>query len=629
MRVRIIFILCFITNFLMLGQKRVADNFFNKYSYVKASELYEEAFNKGDSSRYILERLGDCYYNNSDVENAAKWLRMAIEKYPNKIDKSYILKYVQIQQGLGNYTESDKWLDVLNESNRKNSQKIEELVSLDERFVEIKNLEVNSKYADFGIFVQDDTILFASSRNTSNDGTSKIYGWNEEPYLDLYEGQISNNNEISQVTLISGPKINTKFHESSAVITNDGSTLYFTRVNVNKRNKLNFDDEGTTHLKLYRATLINDVWDDIVELPFNSDDYSTGHPALSPDNKKLYFISDREGGFGQTDIYYVTNDNNTSYGTPINLGDKVNTKGREMFPFVSKDNTLYFSSDNHINIGLLDIFKSDILNDEKATAQNVGAPYNSRSDDFAFFIKENAESGYFSSNRDGGKGSDDIYSFEVSQCSQNVKGTLRDKNTNEVIVQGTVKLIDESGKIIKEIETNTQGEFIFKEVPCNSSFVVLGSIEDYKDDLKEIQTSGIKNEDVDVALFLTPLINDCEIVLNPIFFDFDKWNIRTDSKVELENIVDVMRQHPEMMLKIESHTDKRGGDTYNLKLSDRRAKSTRDYLISRGIVSNRFISALGYGESRPVNNCSEQGINCSEEEHQENRRSHFIIDGCE
>ncbi|MCB0445738.1 MAG: PD40 domain-containing protein, partial [Gelidibacter sp.] len=459
-----------------------------------------------------------------------------------------------------------------------------------------------------------------------NSDDKKLYGWNQEPFLDLYEVSVTEKDgkkEYGTPDFINSSKINTKYHEASVAITKDGKTMYFTRDNVDRKNKLDYDRKGTSHLKLYKATLENGSWENIVELPFNDNVYSTGHPALSPDDKKLYFVSDREGGFGQTDIYEVDILENNKYSTPKNLGPKVNTAQREMFPFVSKDSTLYFSSDGQLNLGLLDIFKSNILKDENAEPENLGAPYNSGYDDFAFFMNDESKTGYFSSNRPGGQGNDDIYSFNAEPCKQKIEGIARNSKNQEILAGVEVKLINKAGKIIETITTANDGAFAF-DADCNKTYTVVGSKKDYKDDLKEIVTEFDNGKVNNADLNLTPLINDNQIVINPIFFDFDKWNIRTDAQYELENIVDVMREHPNMVIKIESHTDSRGSDSYNMKLSDRRAKSTRDYIISRGIAPERIASAIGYGETQLLNKCS-NGVKCTPEEHQLNRRSYFYI----
>ncbi len=626
MKTKVLLILLLSCSF-TFSQKKIGDKFFEKFAYVKASEFYKKAYDNGDDSKHVLLRLGDCYYNNSNSKDAVYWYKLALEKY-SKINPEYLLKYIQSLQSQGNYSEADRWLDQLNESNRKTSDKIKAIISTEEKFVATKSLDINSEVSDFGAYIHNGKLFFASTRNLSDANGNKIYRWNEEPFLDLYEAPISEDGEIGDVRLIAATNINTKYHESSIAITNDGKTLYFTRDNVNKRNKIAYDKTGTTHLKIYKASLKNDAWEDIEELPFNDDIFSTGHPTLSPDNKKLYFVSDRDGGFGLTDIYVVDILEDGTYSIPKNLGENINTKGREMFPFIAKDSTLYFSSDNYVNIGLLDIFKSDILKDENALPENLGAPYNSRDDDFAFYIDSDNKKGYFSSNRPEGKGKDDIYSFIIYPCSQTIKGITRDRKTNEILPNTIVKLIDENGKIIEQVTSSMNGEYLFENVECDKEFTILGSKPDYKDDLQKVRTSKIKHTDSEVDLFLIPLINNCEIVINPIFFDFDKWNIRADSKVELENIVDVMNTHPLISIKIESHTDSRGSHRYNIKLSDRRAKSTKDYLISRGIDPSRFESAIGYGETQLVNECDDN-TKCSEAKHQENRRSHFYIVDCD
>ncbi len=617
----------------MIAQKRLADKFFSNYGYIKATELYQEAVKKGDSSEHVLTRLGDCYYNNSNSEKAVLWYGKALNKYKN-INPEYIYKYIQSLRSIGNYEEANIWLnkfkDIQSGDTRVKGYNADEVGIYDklsnkneDLIVNIENLSFNSKYSDFGTFVHNGQLYFASSRGSEDN---KVYGWNDEPFLDIYQISVEDNNgqlEFGSADFIQASKLNTDYHEASIAITNDGNTIYFTRDNVNKRNKIGYDKKGTTHLKLYKATLVGESWEDIVELPFNDDVYSTGHPALSVDNSKLYFVSDREGGFGLTDIYVVDILEDNAYSEPTNLGDNINTAGREMFPFVSKDSTLYFSSDGYLNLGLLDIFKSNILKDDTAEPENLGTPYNSGYDDFAFFVGDK-DRGYFSSNRPDGKGNDDIYSFNAYQCAQKIKGIARDKKTNDVLVDVEVRLIDETGKIIATVTTLENGEYLFEDVDCNKTVTVIGSKTDYKDDQKVVETNDENDKVNEADLYLEPLIIDNQIVINPIFFDFDKWNIRTDAQYELENIVDVLRKHPTMVIKLESHTDSRGSNRYNMKLSDRRAKSTRDYIISRGIDANRLESAIGYGETQLLNKCS-NGVKCTKEEHQLNRRSYFYI----
>ena len=632
MKTKLFIFLFALSSTFMVAQKKLADKFFENFAYVKATELYEEAVKKGDSSAHVLTRLGDCYYNNSKSQEAALWYGKALNKY-NSINPEYIFKYIQSLRSIGNYVEADKWLVKVKEIqsgdsrvknfDANNLDMYEELASTEDVVVEIENLAFNTPFSDFGGYTANGNMYFASSRHAD---LKKNYGWNDEPFLDLFVVSVTDKEgkkEYGEPDFIKSSKINTAYHEASVAITNDGQTIYFTRDNVDKRNKLDYDRKGTSHLKLYKASLQEDQWESIVELPFNDDYFSTGHPTLSPDNTKLYFVSDRDGGFGQTDIYVVDILEDGKYGQPKNLGPKVNTEGREMFPFIAKDSTFYFSSDGYLNLGLLDIYKSNILKDDSAEPENLGAPYNSGYDDFAFYKNDTSDTGYFSSNRPGGKGGDDIYGFNAEPCLQKIEGIARDAKTNELLAGVEVKLINSSGKIIATVMTTVTGAYEF-DADCDKSYTVLGSKKDYKDDLKKVVTTFEDGKVNKADLFLIPLIDNNQIVINPIFFDFDKWNIRTDAEYELEHIVDVMRAHPEMVIKIESHTDSRGSDNYNMKLSDRRAKSTRDYILSRGISAERIESAIGYGESQLLNKCS-NGVKCSSEEHQLNRRSYFYI----
>ena len=633
MKTKVLLIILVLLSVFSFGQRKLADKFFKDYAYIKATELYKEAVNKGNDSEHVLTRLGDCYYYNSKSAKAAEWYGKAVNMYP-KIDSEYIYKYILALRSTGDYETANIWIEKFNaiqEDSRKakdfvliDSDVFEELASTDGVYIEAKNLSINSEHSEFGGFEHNGKFYFSSARNTANNALNSVYKWNEEPFLNIYQSDVTTANkekEFSDPSSISS-EINTKYHEASIALTNDGKTLYYTRNNLTKRKGLGADRNGTTHLKIYKATLIDDKWQNIEELPLNDKKYSTGHPALSPDNKTLFFVSEREDGYGLSDIYKVAINDDGTLGEPENLGDKINTAGKEVFPYVDSENMLYFSSEGFTNLGLLDIFKSNILNDSEATVENLGAPFNSGGDDFSFFINNEDNTGYFSSNgREDGQGGDDIYSFNTFKCQQIIKGIASDELTSLPLASVKVELIDKTGKIINEVETNNKGEYSF-EVDCSEKYTIRGSKPDYKDDLKEVDTSVTDSFENITNLSLIPLIIDNKIVVNPIFFDFDKWDIRTDAKYELEGIVDVMREHPEMVIKIESHTDSRGTPRYNMKLSDRRAKSTRDYLLSRGIDTSRIESAIGFGESQLINDC---GRNCTEENHQENRRSYFYI----
>ncbi|MUU77378.1 OmpA family protein [Winogradskyella endarachnes] len=644
MKIKVLTLFLAITSSLSFSQTKLADKFFENYGYVKAIELYEKVVEKGKADAHVLTRLGDAYYNNSNSEKAVYWYKKALTKYKN-IEAEYIYKYIQSLRSIGNYEEANVWFKKLSDAQKGDSRLkgydpnnvgvFDQLTSKNvDLMVTMENLSFNSELSDFGSFVKDSTLYFASARGENK----KVYNWNKEPFLDIFQVDFTEKVNEEGIALNTYDKpsellsqgINTVYHEASVAITNDGKTMYFTRDNVNQRQRLKYDKEGTTHLKLYKSTLVGKLWTEPEELPFNDEIYSTGHPALSVDNKTLYFVSDRADGFGQTDIYAVSIKENGTYGEPINLGDKINTEGREMFPFVSQDSTFYFSSDGHLNLGLLDIFKSNILKDSKniTAPENLGAPFNSGYDDFAYYIDNETKKGYISSNRPEGKGGDDIYGFTISKCVQLISGIATEHRT-EIILNGvTVKLIDETGKIIAEAITKEDGAYAF-EVECNKKYTILGTKDDYHEDQKTIITSNKNEEENILDLVLKPMLLESQIIINPIFFDYDKATIRTDAQYELENIVNVLRKHDEMIIKIEAHTDSRGRDKYNLKLSDKRAKSTAEYIISRGIERSRIQSARGFGETRLLNKC-ENGVKCSEEEHQVNRRSYFyIVDGNE
>ncbi len=616
-----------------------ADKLFKNFAYLEAAELYKEALVKKDSSAYILTRIGDCYYKNSDSQQASFWYGKAVNKYQD-IGSDFVFKYIQSLRSMGNSEDADKWLVRLKSIRPEDSLVINmnfvnvENVTDSDPNLKVVNLNSNTPFTDFGGFNSDDSFYFSSS--TTNDLLfdklkNRLYLWNEEPFLKIYQSKISRTNDsvqVNEIQPISSDSIRSYTnHEGALVITRDGQTIYFTGNNVKDNDRTAYGKGGTSNLKIYRTKLLNGKWGGIEDLSINGKNFSTGHPALSVDEKTLYFVSDRPGGYGKTDLYMVKLNSDGSFGPLSNLGHRINTAGREMFPFVAQDSTLYFSSDGYINnnLGLLDIYKSDILKkeiSEEVKIKNIGEPFNSGYDDFAFFIDTNRDLGYFSSNRPGGKGKDDIYAFTSKECKQRVMGKTYDQLTKVILPEVLVKLIDQSGKVLDSTISDRDGMYIFKDVECETTYTITGSKAKHDPETKTIMTTNIPDEDVRVDLYLIPF----EIKIRPIYFDYDKSFIRPDAASELNRVVAIMNDYPIMIIKIESHTDSRGRDAYNMALSDRRAKSTRDYIISQGINSDRIQSAIGYGESQLVNRCTNEFRKiCSEAEHQKNRRSRFII----
>lgn len=626
------------------GQSRkVADRYFEEYSYVQSAKLYKDlVLIKGDSSQHVLSRLAESYYNNSDTEEAEIWYQKLISNFNEKVGEKHLFKYAQALRSNGKYKKSDSIFLKLAQSQKsgldeelKKDSYLSDYTSQEKR-IGVRNLAINTPYSDFGGFLLNGKSYFTSS--VPNDSKrQKIYKWNNQPFLNIYKAEedIQTLEGSKQDTILVlanvqklGEPIASELHESTPVFTKDGKTIYFTRNN-SEGKRARRSKKNTSNLKIYKASYVNGYWINVKELPFNNDEYSTGHPALSPDEKTLYFVSNMPGGYGQSDIYKVAIKGKDEYGEPVNLGSSVNTSEKEVFPYIGNDNVLYFSSNGHLGLGLLDIFQAKIKEDGTVSSpENLGYPFNSKKDDFSFFISKNGKRGFFSSNREKGKGDDDIYSFFIYTdppvCTQVVKGVIKNNKTNAPIDAAIIKLINKEKEIIAETISNDLGHYTFKDVPCNNTYTVTATKLDHRSGRSVVSTTGKGSNEVTANLKLTPLIIGNQIVIKPIYFDYDKSVIREDAEYELENIVTVMTNHPELVIKIESHTDSRGHRDYNRMLSDKRAKSTRDYILSRGIASNRIESAIGYGEDKPLNDCVD-GKRCSEEEYQLNRRSYFYI----
>ncbi|WP_405291995.1 OmpA family protein [Algibacter sp. Ld11] len=630
-KIKILLIIGFCFTFSgMSGQSKiVAERYFNEYAYVKSAQLYGDIVKKGDSSQVTLQRLADSYYNNADVTEAQVWYELLFDKYKVQLDSEYYYKYGLTLNALGEKDLAKEMFAqyaVLEKDDVRAKQVLLGLVEDESNITynNITNLDINTSYSDFNGFVND-SLLFIFSTQPFSGKSQKIYKWNRQPFLNVYKGSVGEDAQLGELDYLNGD-VNTKYHEATLVISKDGNTMYFTRDNYHGK-KLRKAKDKTTNLKLYRADLENGKWVNEKELPFNSDEYSVGHPTLSLDEKELYFVSDMPGAIGGTDLFKVALDiDKNLYGTPKNLGPQINTEGMEMFPFISQDNTLYFSSNGRFGFGLLDIYKTDLSNKEETNVYNLGASINSNMDDFAFTLKDE-NSGYFSSNRVTGKGDDDVYSFSSSSpCLQTIVGVVTDSLSKSILPEATVKLIDKSGKVLKEVLSDAEGNYTFTKVACDNEYTIIGSKLDYVSDQESVITNLERGKVNQADLVLKALIVGNEIIINPIFFDFDKYIVRDDAEYELEKIVTVMNNHPDMVIKIESHTDSRGSKGYNRELSDKRAKFTQYYLFTRGISKFRIQSAIGYGEDQLLNNCDDANTNnCTEEEHQRNRRSKFII----
>lgn len=619
------------------GQRKyAADRYFKEFSYKKSAELYKSIHEKGDDSYLVLSRLGDSYYFNFEYEFAEEIYSKLLTSYENEASSEHIFRYAQVLKTNGKIKDSDKWLAKLKRNNKNDSRAkalelnkdyFSEYSNRKKTFINIHNISSNTKKSDFGGFIYNNHLYF-SSTTPKNLKNTKLYKWNKQPYLNIYKAKQKNINDnksldVEKAEILSD--LSSKYHDSNIIISKNGKTAYFTRDNFDGK-KLKGDKSRVSHLKIYKTEKIGEHWGNVTELSFNNENYSCGHPALSPDEKTLFFVSDMPNGYGNTDIYKVAILENGTFGQPENLGNKINTEGREMFPFISNDNTLFFASDGHLGLGALDVFESKLENNKFIFPVNLGSPVNGPFDDFAFIINNEHTYGFFSSNRKGGKGDDDIYSFNIYNCKEDIKGIISDSRTGEPIAGVLVQLMNQEGEPKEEQITGRSGEYLFKNVDCEKNFVVVASKENYRNTKKDTKTLDINKETILENIQLESLIVEDQIVINPIYFDFDLYNIREDAEYELEHIVSVLNNNPELIIKIESHTDSRGEREYNRKLSDRRAKSTRDYILSRGIEASRIQSAIGFGEAQLLNDCNDAySKKCSEEEHQLNRRSYFYI----
>lgn len=617
-----------------------AEKEYDKYAYVDAIKTYERLFEKGYTSVDMLEKLGNSCYFNADFENASKWYG-ELFKLTQEVEPEYYYRYAQSLKAVKEYAKADAMLAQFEKKSGTDSRAklassqkdyLAEIKKNSGRYT-VENAGINSDKSDYGSSFLNNKVIFASARDTVG---SKIHGWTGESFTNLYSADRREEGALANVKPF-GNKLNSRFHESTPVFTNDGKTAYFTRNNyLSKKGK---DKDGTTLLKIYKATLDGDTWTNITELPFNSNDYSVAHPALSNDNKTLYFASNMPGTLGQSDLYKVAINGDGSFGTPENLGNVINTEGRETFPMVTPDNELYFASDGHPGLGGLDMFVSKAEGDgHYKKVLNVGEPLNSSKDDFAFLIDNSTRNGYVSSNRDGGLGNDDIYRFKETKkieysCEQLLSGIVTDKNTGLPLAGAKVTLYDNQSSIIGSTTTDDKGYYSLM-VECGKHYTVRAEKEDYSTSEKSVTIANTSGK-TDLPFVLERSV--CKMALGDdlgkcfgikmIYFDLDKSFIRKDAALELAKILDVLEQHPTMEIDIRSHTDCRQTAKYNMALSDRRAKSTIAWLVSKGINKSR-LTGRGYGESQLVNDCGCEPTNksdCTEEQHQANRRSEFII----
>ena len=623
---------------------------YESYEFSPAIDRYLKLARSGKGNKEVFENLAIAYYNNSQYDLATVWFNKLISLYPKNIDAELYFKASVAFKSIEAYDASDQFYRKYLELNKQlvlhnylepNSNYIDTILSKTGKYNLFKT-NINSQNSDFGLnFYGENEVVFASSLDATG---SQKFRWSNEPFLDLFTAQIDSLGNLSQREQLKG-NVNTKYHESTATISMDGNTMYFTRNNFFK-GRLKSSKDKQVKLKIYKATKKQDSWVNIKELPFNGNQYSTAHPTLSPDGKKLYFSSDMPGTFGMSDIWFVYIFENDTYSQPINLGPNVNTEFRESFPFIDSENNFYFSSDGKLGLGGFDIFESKLnVRGFPYEISNIGKPVNSPFDDFSYVYNNKRNFGFISSNRNGlnGSSSDEVYKIiktgkspqsilskkGMSNCEGHIGGVVYDIFTKDLLQGASIELLNENNNIIKQTNADQNGEFNFTEkFNCSKSyFIRVSNGISYNSRILKFNFNENQNifENIDLS-WLTNCIPDdliCVLGVEPIFFDLDKATLTRSSVLSLKKVLIAMVKYPTMILQISSYADSRASKEYNRELSERRASTTRKWLTNKGIDPNRLlIKALG--EENFDNICGENS-DCSESEYQLNRKSTFKI----
>ena len=606
-----------------------ADEFYNRFDYARAIPLYESIKNKDAE---IYRKLGRAYYVMGNFAKAKEAYEKIISRGVYTPDDIY--NYAHYLRVNGEYDKAAKWMRKFarlrpNDSRARrfmaNPYYYIELLRSINHNVKVNNVSINEKYEDFGpASFRDTLVVFASSR-----GLSRNWKGNDQPFLNLYKAKI-----VSDTNLVDARpfarRINSRYHDGPASFNKAGTYMVLTR-NIYNEKKL-----VENKLWLYESYLRDEGgWTDPKPLHFNSRDYSCGHSSLSADGRTMYFASDVPGGFGGQDIYVVKRINDSTWGEPKNVGAMINTEGNEMFPtWDSEHGYLFFASDGLPGLGGLDIFVVKIEpNGDMSEPVNLGAPINSTYDDFAIFYRDN-ESGFFSSNRPGGKGSDDLYgfthlhSFKKKAIVYYLTGHVLDQTTGKPVEASVI--ITEGPKVLVSHQLAPGQDFKVKVQPKHH-YLIKVSAPGYiaREIPVEINPAqGITRKNIPLlSIHRKELMDLCELGIAPVYYDLDKYYLRPQDSLRLQKIVALLKKYPEIKIEVGSHTDSRASKEYNIKLSRNRTNSVVRFLVNNGISRDRLV-AKWYGESQPVNGCVD-GVECTEEQHQLNRRTEFKIINCD
>jgi len=620
------------------AEKKAQKNFrYGKYQHVinYYSGVLDRQPNNGKANYFIAES----FRLSNRIKQAEPFYARAGGPGINR--DSVLLYYAKSLQANAKYDEARAKLEeierttadeAMRDRTRKELDGLNYLDKLAEKksYYRVKSLDaLNTPFAEYAPVFQNGELYFTSSR-----ANQRIYEATGTPFTDLYKATTKGANvDVNTITplpeLINAPNTN----EGCVAFSPDGRTMVFAKGNSGKR-------KGASDVDLYLARYRNNQWTAPQMININLPDSWESTPAFSPDGRLLYFSSNRKGGYGGLDLYSAQMDSRGRFGRVRNLGPEINTAGDELFPYVSENGKLYFSSDGHPGYGLLDIFVVNRVNG-KTVVENLGQPINSTGDDFGIFLFR-PDRGFFTSNREGGRGDDDIYTFVnedpnlkvVNYYLQGITYTTRKDSTREVLPETKVTLIDANGNIMQDFVTGNDGKFLFR-VYENENYILMGETDGYLVKRQPFTTIGksvpvetlkelVTNVTLDTLMVLDKLEKNKVFVLNNIYFELDKSDIRPDAAAELDKLVQLLNDNPEIKIELSSHTDSIASEEYNMALSQRRAESTVNYLVRKGIDASRLV-AKGYGESRPVaRNTNPDGTD-NPAGRQRNRRTEFKI----
>ena len=626
------------------SKEKRGDEYYFVYSFDKAIDCYTNTKNLTiDGQR----KLAKSYQReNKDTLAEIAYAKLLNTAGRNSLEDYY--DYAMILKDNGKYDLSNKYMDkyvalkpgdLRSKDYISNKATLSDLLKDDGKYT-ITHLNFNTDAEDFGAAYYKNKIVFASTRS-NNTLVPKKSNQNGKPYLKIYAAEVEQGQLKSPSVF--DEKLNGKWNNGPASFSKDGNFMAYTRNNYELTKK-----DSIVRLEIYFSTNKDGKWSEPQAFPLNNKNYSVGQPCLSADGNTMYFTSDMPGGFGGTDIYRIKRDEKGIWDAAENLGNKLNTEGNEMFPFFEENNgVLFFSSDGRFGLGGTDIFICWLKDSNVDKVFNAGSPLNTQYDDFGMITNDEAKKGYFSSNRIEGSGDDDIYSVDILklkgfEVKKQVKGMAKDKNKNAV-PNTFITLLSDNNKILDTVTTKADGNYSFNVgtdkkyklaarqknyVKSDTSFNTFG-----KEPIVNLDISLVKREDymaskMQVGADLGKILKlDQNVLQQPIYFDLDKYNLRPDAIDEMSKIIKVMNEYPEMIVELRSYTDCRGTKEYNQILSNERAKISAGYLKG-SVTKPERIYGKGFGETNLVNGCACEGdvvSDCSEEEHQKNRRTEFII----